>query len=89
MLFLQAQEMFDALKKKGTTTALVMFEGEQHGFRSSNAIRRALDGEVRAKSGKHHVISHAGLTSLSPIQHGLASTFACHLQCSCHFVPTE
>lgn len=41
----QAQIMFDAIKAKGTPTALVMFEGEQHGFRSANAIRRSLDGE--------------------------------------------
>jgi dipeptidyl aminopeptidase/acylaminoacyl peptidase len=42
----QAQIMFDAIKEKGIATALVMFEGEQHGFRSANAIRRSLDGEL-------------------------------------------
>lgn len=42
----QAQIMYDAIKAKSITTALVMFEGEQHGFRSANAIRRALDGEL-------------------------------------------
>ena len=41
----QATDMYDALKKQGLTTALVMFEGEQHGFRQATNIRRALDGE--------------------------------------------
>lgn len=42
----QAEVMYEAIKKKGVPTALVMFEGEQHGFRGSNAIRRALEGEL-------------------------------------------
>lgn len=42
----QAEVMFKAIKGKGIPTALVMFEGEQHGFRGSNAIRRALEGEL-------------------------------------------
>ena len=41
----QATEMYVALSKKGLKTALVMFEGEQHGFRQATNIRRALDGE--------------------------------------------
>ncbi|CAK0782907.1 hypothetical protein CVIRNUC_006102 [Coccomyxa viridis] len=41
----QAIVMYDSLKDKKVTTALVMFKGEQHGFRTSNAIRRALDGQ--------------------------------------------
>ena len=41
----QATDMYEALKKQGLTTALVMFEGEQHGFRQATNIRRALDGE--------------------------------------------
>ncbi|DBB15202.1 TPA: hypothetical protein ACH3X3_004206 [Trebouxia sp. C0006] len=41
----QATEMYEGLKKQGITTALVMFEGEQHGFRQATNIRRALDGE--------------------------------------------
>lgn len=31
--------MFDALRERGITTALVMFEGEQHGFRQAPNIR--------------------------------------------------
>lgn len=42
----QAQVMYDALKARGIRTALVMFEGEQHGFRQAPNIRRALDGEL-------------------------------------------
>ena len=42
----QAVDMYNALKAKGVTTALVLFEGEQHGFRGTDAIRRALDGEL-------------------------------------------
>jgi dipeptidyl aminopeptidase/acylaminoacyl peptidase len=42
----QAQMMYDAVKAKGFPVALVMFEGEQHGFRRAENIRRALDGEL-------------------------------------------
>jgi dipeptidyl aminopeptidase/acylaminoacyl peptidase len=41
----QARAMFDALKANGLPCALVLFEGEQHGFRQAPSIRRALDGE--------------------------------------------
>lgn len=42
----QAQMMFDAVNAKGLPVALVMFEGEQHGFRQAQNIRRSLDGEL-------------------------------------------
>ena len=35
----QAEVMFEALRGRGITTALVMFEGEQHGFRQAPNIR--------------------------------------------------
>ena len=38
----QAQAMYDALAAKGIPTSLIMFEGEQHGFRQSANIRRYL-----------------------------------------------
>ena len=41
----QAEMMVDALKSKGIPVAYVAFEGEQHGFRQSDNIKRALDGE--------------------------------------------
>lgn len=42
----QARLMADALRRKGLPVALVEFEGEQHGFRRSENIRRALEGEL-------------------------------------------
>ncbi|CAA9462818.1 MAG: Prolyl oligopeptidase family protein [uncultured Rubrobacteraceae bacterium] len=42
----QAQTMFEALKEKGLPVAYVPFEGEQHGFRRAENIKRALDGEL-------------------------------------------
>lgn len=41
----QAELMHSKVKDKGLPTALVMFEGEQHGFRQAANIRAALDGE--------------------------------------------
>lgn len=42
----QAQMMYDAVAAKGLPVALVMFEGEQHGFRRAANMQRALDGEL-------------------------------------------
>ena len=42
----QAEMMFEALKKKGIPVAYVPFEGEQHGFRKAESIKRALEGEL-------------------------------------------
>jgi dipeptidyl aminopeptidase/acylaminoacyl peptidase len=42
----QAQAMFDAVEAKGLPVALLMFEGEQHGFRRSETIRRVLEAEL-------------------------------------------
>jgi dipeptidyl aminopeptidase/acylaminoacyl peptidase len=42
----QSQMMADALRKKGLPVSYVPFEGEQHGFRKAENIRRALDGEL-------------------------------------------
>lgn len=41
----QAEMMVDALRQKGLPVAYVAFEGEQHGFRRAENIKRALDGE--------------------------------------------
>ncbi|MDB9311930.1 S9 family peptidase [Spirulina sp. CS-785/01] len=41
----QAEMMVNALKEKGIPVAYVPFEGEQHGFRRSENIKRALEGE--------------------------------------------
>jgi dipeptidyl aminopeptidase/acylaminoacyl peptidase len=41
----QAERMVEVLREKGLPVAYVPFEGEQHGFRRAETIRRALDGE--------------------------------------------
>lgn len=42
----QAETMFEAVRKKGLPVAYVPFEGEQHGFRRAENIKRALDAEL-------------------------------------------
>ena len=42
----QSEMMVDALRAKGLPVAYVAFEGEQHGFRRAENIKRALDGEI-------------------------------------------
>ena len=42
----QATMMVEALRAKGVPVAYVAFEGEQHGFRRAETIRRALDSEL-------------------------------------------
>ncbi|MGC9400321.1 MAG: prolyl oligopeptidase family serine peptidase [Anaerolineae bacterium] len=42
----QTERMFEALKAKGVPVAYVPFEGEQHGFRRAENIKRALDAEL-------------------------------------------
>ena len=42
----QAQMMFDAVRAKGIPTAYIPFEGEQHGFRRAENIKRALEAEL-------------------------------------------
>ena len=42
----QAEMMVEALRKKGVPVAYVPFEGEQHGFRRAENIKRSLDGEL-------------------------------------------
>ncbi|NJR38257.1 MAG: S9 family peptidase [Leptolyngbyaceae cyanobacterium CSU_1_4] len=42
----QAEMMVGALKAKGLPVAYVLYEGEQHGFRKAENIKRTLDGEL-------------------------------------------
>jgi dipeptidyl aminopeptidase/acylaminoacyl peptidase len=42
----QAEMMYEAALKKGLPVAYVAFEGEQHGFRKAENIKRSLDGEL-------------------------------------------
>lgn len=41
----QAELMVEALKRKGLPVAYIAFEGEGHGFRMAQNIKRSLDGE--------------------------------------------
>ncbi|HEX3186132.1 MAG TPA: S9 family peptidase [Pyrinomonadaceae bacterium] len=42
----QAEKMVDAIRAKGIPVAYAAFEGEQHGFRKAQNIKRALEGEL-------------------------------------------
>ncbi len=42
----QAETMVEALRAKGLPVAYLAFEGEQHGFRRAENIKRALDAEL-------------------------------------------
>jgi dipeptidyl aminopeptidase/acylaminoacyl peptidase len=42
----QAEMMVEALKAKGLPVAYVLYEGEQHGFRKAENIKRTLEGEL-------------------------------------------
>ena len=42
----QAEKMVEAIRAKGIPVAYAAFEGEQHGFRKAQNIKRALEGEL-------------------------------------------
>ena len=42
----QAEMMFDAVRAQGLPTAYIAFEGEQHGFRRAENIKRVLEAEL-------------------------------------------
>lgn len=42
----QAEAMFEAVRAKGLPVAYLLFEGEQHGFRRAETIKRALEAEL-------------------------------------------
>src|SRR5919112_3240779 len=60
----QAETMFAALREKGLPVVYVPFEGEQHGFRRAENIRRALDGELYFYS---HVLGFELADSVEPV----------------------
>ncbi len=43
---IQSEMMFEAVRLKGIPTAYLAFEGEQHGFRKAENIKRTLDAEL-------------------------------------------
>ncbi|WP_072622773.1 S9 family peptidase [Spirulina major] len=61
----QAELMVNALKTKGLPVAYVPFEGEQHGFRKAENIKRALDGEFYFYS---RVFNFTPAESLPPVE---------------------
>jgi dipeptidyl aminopeptidase/acylaminoacyl peptidase len=61
----QAQMMADALRSKGVPVAYVAFEGEQHGFRKAENIKRSLDAELYFYS---RVFNFAPAESIGPVQ---------------------
>jgi dipeptidyl aminopeptidase/acylaminoacyl peptidase len=63
----QAEAMVAALRTKGIPVAYVPFEGEQHGFRKAENIRRALDGEF-AFYGRVFGYTPADATEPLPIE---------------------
>jgi dipeptidyl aminopeptidase/acylaminoacyl peptidase len=42
----QSEKLYEALKKRGVPTAYLAFEGEQHGFRKSENIKRSAEAEL-------------------------------------------
>jgi dipeptidyl aminopeptidase/acylaminoacyl peptidase len=42
----QAETMFEAVRAKGLPVAYIAFEGEQHGFRRAENIKRAMEAEL-------------------------------------------
>jgi dipeptidyl aminopeptidase/acylaminoacyl peptidase len=42
----QSEMIVDALRARGTPVAYLLFDGEQHGFRRAENIRRAMDSEL-------------------------------------------
>lgn len=50
----QAEKMFQAVKAKGLPVAYLAFEGEQHGFRRAENIKKVLDSELYFYSKLFH-----------------------------------
>ena len=42
----QSSRFYDAVRKKGLPTAFITFEGEQHGFRKAENLKRSIEAEL-------------------------------------------
>jgi dipeptidyl aminopeptidase/acylaminoacyl peptidase len=62
----QAEMMVEVLKNKGLPVAYVPFEGEQHGFRQADNIKKALDGEFYFYS---QIFGFKPAENIKPIQY--------------------
>jgi len=63
----QAELMFEAVKVKGLPVAYVAFEGEQHGFRRAENIKKVLDSELYFYSKIFHFVPAAPIEPI-PIE---------------------
>ena len=61
----QAERMVEALKNKGLPVAYVTFEGEQHGFRKAENIKRVLEAELYFYSS---IFNFSPADKMEPIQ---------------------
>jgi dipeptidyl aminopeptidase/acylaminoacyl peptidase len=61
----QAEEMVAALEKSNVPYAYLAFEGEQHGFRRAETIRRTLEGELYFYS---RILGFEPAEKLEPVQ---------------------
>lgn len=61
----QSQKMYASLKAKGVPVSYLEFEGEQHGFRKSENIRRALEAEFYFYS---HVFGFKPFDPIEPVE---------------------
>jgi dipeptidyl aminopeptidase/acylaminoacyl peptidase len=61
----QSRLMFEAVCAKGIPAAYILFEGEQHGFRKAESIKRALEAELYFYS---RVFKFDLMETLEPVQ---------------------
>ncbi|MDP6049576.1 MAG: S9 family peptidase [SAR202 cluster bacterium] len=61
----QSQKMYASLKAKGVPVSYLEFEGEQHGFRKSENIQRALEAEFYFYS---HVFGFKPFDPIEPVE---------------------
>ena len=52
----QSSKFYDAVRKKGLPTAYVSFEGEQHGFRKAETLKRSIEAELYFYSKIFHFL---------------------------------
>lgn len=61
----QSEMMMDVIRQKGVPTAYIAFEGESHGFRQAENIKRALEAELYFYS---RIFRFEPADSLMPVQ---------------------
>ena len=61
----QSEAMFKAVRQNEIPTAYLTFEGEQHGFRKAENIKRALEAEFYFYS---QVFGYAAADAIEPVE---------------------